>query len=112
MPSSDPPSYASNESSSQEKTREKSKRSPKTIEDTTVDNAGNRPRTTHHRQHREITPETLKLLAGDRARRSRCDPEFLEEFAKAISDHNKETDGNYKIITGSEARAVYKKYLK
>lgn len=51
-------------------------------------------------------------MVGEKRRRSRCPPEFLEEVAKGGSFEIFEQLGRkFKIITGSEAVAFYKKFL-
>ncbi|RDB19311.1 hypothetical protein Hypma_013446 [Hypsizygus marmoreus] len=60
----------------------------------------------------ELPGETLAVMIGGKVRRSRCAPEFLEEVAKGVSSEVFEDLGRkFKIITGSDAVAFYKKFL-
>jgi hypothetical protein len=67
----------------------------------------------HSPQLPELPADTLKVIVGEKARRSRCGPEFLEEVAKGGSfDVFEDLGRKFKIITGAEAIVFYKKFLK
>lgn len=67
----------------------------------------------HSPQLPELPADTLKVIVGEKARRSRCGPEFLEEVAKGGSLDVFEAMGRkFKIVTGPEAIGFYKKFLK
>jgi len=57
--------------------------------------------------------ESLRLVAGNRVRRARCAPEFLEEIVnKGVQDSLKDSSSRrFKIIIGSDARSYFKNYV-
>jgi hypothetical protein len=73
------------------------------------------PRTPKTPQAPERPADTLKVVIGDKGRRSRCAPEFLREVAtvKRVQFDLLENLGRkIKIITGKEAVGFYKRFLK
>jgi len=59
----------------------------------------------------ECPADTLKVVIGDKGRRSRCAPEFLHEVAVAKRSQY-DLGRKFKIITGKEAIVFYKRFLK
>ncbi|KAF9469530.1 hypothetical protein BDZ94DRAFT_1303240 [Collybia nuda] len=67
----------------------------------------------HSPQLPELPADTLKVIVGEKTRRSRCGPEFLEEVAKGGSFEVFEEKGRkFKIAMGPEAIGLYKRFLK
>ena len=63
----------------------------------------------------ERPADTLKVVVGDKGRRSRCAPEFLHEVATAkYLQHGllQDLGRKFKIIAGKEAVGFYKRFLK
>lgn len=63
----------------------------------------------------ERPADTLKVVVGDKGRRSRCAPEFLHEVAIAKQvqhDLIQDLGRKFKIIAGKEAVGFYKRFLK
>ena len=72
-------------------------------------------RTPYTPQAPECPSDTLKVVVGDKGRRSRCAPEFLQEVASAKrvqSDLLEDLGRKFKFMTGKEAVAFYKRFLK
>ena len=63
----------------------------------------------------EYPADTLKVIIGDKARSSRCAPEFLQEVAAAKRvkfDLFEDLGRKFKLMTGKEAVGFYKRFLK
>lgn len=69
--------------------------------------------TTSSNNSNQSTIDMLRHMAGSGIRRSKCQPEFLEELAKgtASTELDKDVVEKLKIVTGEDGTAFFRKFV-